>query len=200
MVYHECKLCNYSSPFVSNYKNHLLTKKHCVNLKNSQNDFKINEDIKYDCQNCGKVFNTLSSLNKHFRICNLENKNSPKNIIEDNGGEIKISKQNNTNKSIIESDLAPNKSNWLFDKNKLNEYEISNTHLIDIKNIESKKKTFICQYCLISCSKKSNLNRHYKTCSKINLSSSTIKKDDNTNEILEIAKLKQIIEEKKSKY
>ena len=196
MVYHECKLCNYSSPFVSNYKNHLLTKKHCRNLKNSQNDFKINENIKYDCQNCGKVFNTLSSLNKHFRICNLENKIIKNNITEDNGGEIKKYKQINTNKSIIESDSAPNKSNWLFNKNKLNEYEISNSHLTDIKNIESKKKTFICQYCLISCSKKSNLNRHYKTCSKINLSCSPIEKDDNTNEILEIAKLKQIIEEK----
>lgn len=220
MVFHECKICNYSTQFISNYKVHLTTNKHIKNM-NKNNSFV--EETKINCPNCTKVFNNLSNYKKHYSICKISNNQTYNRIMVD---DTKIKDYDNKNQGVVipkqslsvkKNTLAPKESQLALYKQKqisckekqlnknLSLNDNINSKNDNINNSQTKiknhvvankndKKTFVCQYCFISCSKKSNLTRHYKTCCHkdhiINL------KNNQNAEMLEIAKLKQIIEEK----
>lgn len=79
-----CKRCGYSSEHKSNLKRHLLKKTLCeatnedIAIDELLTDFdkKYNEKT-YDCELCGKKFNSRSNKSKHKESC----KNSNTNII-----------------------------------------------------------------------------------------------------------------------
>ena len=63
---HFCKLCNFTTPLMSNYTTHLETKKH---IRNSEAKIsrKLAEDSLFCCKYCERPFKHKSSLSKHIK-------------------------------------------------------------------------------------------------------------------------------------
>jgi hypothetical protein len=70
-----CVLCHYGTHRKSNYDEHILTAKH-IRQSNSNGyqpiSSKIQQPIKYSCQNCGKEYIDNSGLWRHKKKCNSE--------------------------------------------------------------------------------------------------------------------------------
>lgn len=133
---HYCEICNYKTNYKYNYDRHLLSKSHktLVVFK----DGVINHDddnIKFKCNNCGKIFVHLSGLSRHKKLCKIKTNNSNNN----NTNEIKDLKDKVANltdltKQLVEyikinTDLT-NKNSNIINKTINN----NNTYNISIKN------------------------------------------------------------------
>ena len=72
----ECKLCDYKSSKLSDLKKHFQTKKHCIIMKLSISNNKIEPNVatlgdkkQMKCDNCNKVYTARSSLWYHRKKC-----------------------------------------------------------------------------------------------------------------------------------
>jgi hypothetical protein len=73
----ECKICNFKSTNRKDYKRHLTTKKHKINISfeddntyENSDDYDDCDDRDYSCK-CGKVYNSRQGLWKHKVSCSL---------------------------------------------------------------------------------------------------------------------------------
>lgn len=72
---YNCKHCDYTTSDLSNWKKHLITKKHvskCFQNVSKMETKKLlpkNSHNKYSCPNCDKVYKSRSGLYKHSQTC-----------------------------------------------------------------------------------------------------------------------------------
>ena len=156
-----CSICKYKTSIHSNYKKHLLTKKHLKNgeksikngEKNIENGEKSISDItienqnnkSYYCDHCNKFFNRNDHLKRHLSTC--KNKLLIElNIYQKNGG-----------KSIENGEKS------------INIKELEGKPYIPV---ESRKELttewFKCIYCFSKYKSQKGLNLHFFTCSNKN--------------------------------
>jgi hypothetical protein len=71
-TYYCCEKCDYNTCKLTDYKRHLLTRKHTSNQKNEKNEKneKINEYM-YVCKNCNKEYCDKSGLWRHNKTCKI---------------------------------------------------------------------------------------------------------------------------------
>ena len=63
---HECKLCNYTTNVKSNFKKHIMTRKHLKNVENPLPSIEAaTEKAKYFCEYCKKSFTRKDNLIRH---------------------------------------------------------------------------------------------------------------------------------------
>ena len=99
-----CKRCGYESEHKSNLKRHLMKKNACdplienISIENLLSDFdKKYNLITYDCNLCGKKFNSRSNKSKHKESCKYQNNEAIiqlQNQITSLSNEVKILKDN----------------------------------------------------------------------------------------------------------
>lgn len=79
----ECKICNIKYSTVFNFKKHLDSKKHKVNI-NSNTELNTPETIiketNFKCNQCQKIFASNYSLKRHAKQCVVQNPNIESNI------------------------------------------------------------------------------------------------------------------------
>ena len=131
----KCLICNYKTSVKCNYQKHLSTNKHFLAKKKEEESIKKEENCINKIEN-----NTENIIYKNNLNCQWCRRSFTR---KDNfQRHIMICKQKN-------EDLAPENSSRLLNK------EGKESKSINLHQ---------CKYCLINCSKQSNLNRHYKTC------------------------------------
>ena len=64
-----CKHCDYTTPYLGNFKRHILTPKHRVLAQGPGLIAKRLERCIHKCQFCSKIFKTRSGKSKHIRKC-----------------------------------------------------------------------------------------------------------------------------------
>ena len=165
MVEYHCKICSFTTIRKAHYERHLQTKKHLSKEKQNEKDKdkictqnapNMHPEMHPDapnmhpdapksidnktCEFCQKRFTRTTGLKKHLQICSQRNIDQKSNLglISNNLGSI------STNQGSIST----------------NKGSISNS-VINLENI------YICSYCKLNLSSKSNLTRHYKSCKKI---------------------------------
>ena len=80
-----CETCNIKTNNIKDYKNHVLTKKHKLNIVQQQLETNISPI--FNCNICGKEYESRSGLWRHNKLCNI-NENI---VIQDaSANEIKI--------------------------------------------------------------------------------------------------------------
>jgi hypothetical protein len=63
-----CEKCDYTTPYKTNYKKHIMTPKHLAAMVVNE---KVSKSIKqYICQNCNREYKDSSGLWRHRKICN----------------------------------------------------------------------------------------------------------------------------------
>jgi hypothetical protein len=96
-----CENCNYYCDVKSNYKKHLITKKHIEKSKNNilnTSTIKYQKASEHKCENCNKVYKSRNGLWYHKRKCITENKND----VNDNNN------NNNKNENLVLKLIAQN--------------------------------------------------------------------------------------------
>ena len=75
-----CELCDFKCCYISDWTRHLSTRKHLVSKdgnkleKNGNKLVEKNENLYHSCDNCKKIYKTISGLWKHKKKCNSEQK------------------------------------------------------------------------------------------------------------------------------
>ena len=96
----ECKLCDYSTSYKSNYSKHLLTRKHKMEtsgITNSISKKLENDETGFRCELCNKYYKNRSGLWKHSKTCG-NSKNKEMQVKEN----IDNSKSDNKDELIID--------------------------------------------------------------------------------------------------
>lgn len=216
---YQCQLCNFQSKIRSHYLNHLLTKKHLLNLQNSNiytNKYPNKDN--FCCSFCQKNFTRKYNLERHYISCKLIINKQINTDIETSN--ITFSTHNNNNsdqkeKILFEKEkILLEKEKELFEKEK-KIFELEKQKLFNLKEVDEDKsespqiphsfptdscsKCFLCQYCLCTYQTQKGLNRHLYNCSKKNNEIEkikNIKEIENINNVKEIEKLEAINQEK----
>ena len=138
---YECKKCNYITSKISNYKKHINTIKHknTCNETNETNMKHLEVADKYQCQHCGTLLNSRTTLWRHNKICNnqknvsdninntFSENNTTTSITPDlvlelikNNNEFKniILEQNNTINNLVKNGITNNCNNHINSHNK----------------------------------------------------------------------------------
>jgi hypothetical protein len=88
-----CDKCDYHTCDSKDFKKHLSTRKHLGNEseirgipEKSEVEIEVDEDEKFLCENCNKVYHTQSGLWKHKKKCTVSSQRSlsqpePKNVL-----------------------------------------------------------------------------------------------------------------------
>ena len=83
MVLHKCEICNYTTTFPTNIKNHLLTKKHIRNVEkyNEEKNTHISSNTRkkpskktqiIKCDYCSNIFSRKDNLIRHYNSCKVK--------------------------------------------------------------------------------------------------------------------------------
>ena len=83
-----CELCDYKCSYLSDWKRHLLTRKHFVSHSgkkmekngNEKNEKNENPEI-YNCELCNNTYKSISGLWKHKKKCNNQKLSDKKLIL-----------------------------------------------------------------------------------------------------------------------
>ena len=105
-----CTKCNYSTHIKKDYNKHLLTSKHRMETNGNE---KL--QLKYNCDNCSKVFNSRSGLWKHGKKCHVINTETVEDTpiqpqLQDSNLIVELLKQNKELHEMV-IDLAKNSGN-----------------------------------------------------------------------------------------
>ena len=154
MVEYHCTLCSYTTNLKPHYERHCKTKKHLGKVK--EQEYQKKEDAP---KNAPKMHPNAPKMHPDAPK-NIDNKTCPfceKRFTRTTGlkKHLQICKQKYIDKK---SNLGSISNNLGSISNNLG--SISNS-VINLENI------YICSYCKLNLSSKSNLTRHYKTCKKI---------------------------------
>ena len=102
-----CKKCNYKAKCISDYKKHLLSKKHNNQEEHNQEEHNQEEhynqeelEYKYECKNCNKKYKGNQGLWYHKKICQVVNQETPQ--ITNESINIIIKQNEKQNKEIEE--------------------------------------------------------------------------------------------------
>ncbi len=145
-----CKLCNYTTTNLSNYKRHCISNNHLINEKNNN-----------ICGLCNKKFNNINSYNTHKYIYHKKKKNTEKNLnITSSELNHKLKQEiKEVNKNIIKSNKEVNeniiKSNKEANDNMNNKIEEVKEQIIkskeEVKTVVNKaitKATSLIKYLM----------------------------------------------------
>jgi hypothetical protein len=88
---HHCEICNYMTSKISNYKNHIKSRKHINNMiRNNDNLSIISENISYiqeeiniKCMYCNMTFKTVRNRSRHESTCSLRKVKETENRLEE---------------------------------------------------------------------------------------------------------------------
>lgn len=94
-----CKYCDYNTKNKCDFKKHLVTKKHLKKKENYKGPI-IEKQHSLVCDICGKVYKYKSSIEKHRKICAINNSNKD---AYDKKMEEFIKQQSENMKSLVES-------------------------------------------------------------------------------------------------
>jgi len=131
---HICSYCHYKCCYVSDWKRHIVTRKHIVSkggnnlemngTKFAEKNEKIEQNDFHQCENCKKDYKTLSGLWKHKKKCVIE-KYQVNNIYEPTSEfVIEIIKQNQElQKQMLE--IIKNGTNNITNSNNTNSHNKS---------------------------------------------------------------------------
>ena len=138
-----CELCDYNTCYKSNYEKHIFTAKHkkkyfSNGLATNYNE-KVSESIKYQCNNCNKLYQDRTGLWRHNKKCISGVNHEKKQTLE--GQTNSIDTLTNLVLEVVKSNNELQKQNNELQKNVIEIYKnsISNTN---IQNINSNNKTF----------------------------------------------------------
>lgn len=154
-MYYQCQICSYETNINSNYKKHLLTKKHNLNLqlKSKFNDNSSEKKKKYNnvalcsidvaytknghqCQYCLKCYKHHSSLYRHHKDCKY--------------------------KELYDTNII---CNSILQTKKIDVSNKIHKDPENIKNINICDKNYICKFCQNSYSNCRSLSKHIRSCS-----------------------------------
>lgn len=101
-----CKLCDYSTYKKTDYNKHILTRKHknATNIEpKSRKIDKLENNVNFTCDNCGKMYKARNSYWYHKKKCIGEIKDPTNNILEKVGTTniIKLLKENKELKEMM---------------------------------------------------------------------------------------------------
>jgi hypothetical protein len=133
-----CNDCNFNSDKLSNYKRHLTTNKHKNFIKNI---IKNSNNI-FLCDICNNKFNSRTSLWRHHKACNKNNKEYIEDLIYENKELHKKIQYSGNNKSCININI--NNFNIFLNNNCKNALSIQDfvkkIHYISINNVNNINK------------------------------------------------------------
>jgi hypothetical protein len=139
---YECKLCDFTCRYESDYNRHVLTRKH--KIRTNTNKKVVNSTEKYECKLCDFTCRYISDYNRH--LLSQKHKQCDKKVV------------NSTEK--YECNLCDFTCRYISDYNR---------HLLSLKhnqlceNIEIFAEKYECKLCDFKCIEKFRYERHLKT-------------------------------------
>jgi hypothetical protein len=141
--FYKCELCDYNTSYKSNYDKHIFTAKHqkkyFSNALATNYNEKVSESIKYQCQNCNRIYQDRTGLWRHNKKCGSIVNHENKQTLE--GQTNSIYTLTNLVLEVVKSNNELQKQNNELQKNVIEIYKnsVPNTN---IQNINSNNKTF----------------------------------------------------------
>ena len=140
-----CNICYYSTCNKKDFKKHVMTKKHKINVLDNLDNILDNEKSQHTNRcHCGKTYKYMSGLCKHKKICTISENDENTSITlncDDTSFVIKLLKQNDDFKEMIKE-----QNKMLFEQNNklINLCKDKQTLSINnsTSNVNSNNKTF----------------------------------------------------------
>ena len=159
-----CEMCNFNCSKLSNYKQHIMTRKHKMIVNASENDSKMivkNANMEFTCE-CGKKYKYDSGYYRHKKACFFTQKmpEKPNLSADDNASEISdtdisaTQTTENDSHQIIKDLIQDNREmrNMMVDmmKSNMGNHNVNNTNHTNSHNSmnNSHNKTFNLQFFL----------------------------------------------------